>query len=205
MASNGVDPTTGAPRFPESDAPQLGTDYQIVADYAASVGTRLIGTTEDRLAYAYAREGLRWYDTDNSSEYLYKGSGWVLWSRGWTTYTPTLTNISGAPTVNAEYAIASGVVFVRVAIALVGANFGTAPTLSLPVTAATPHSFEPAGDAGYWDISGGTLYPGRVQLQNATTFAFLVITNPMGTVSATLPFTWASGDLLRANLHYKAA
>ena len=87
MASNGVDATTGAPRFPESDAPQTGADYEEVADFAATVGTRLIGTTTERNAYAYAREGLCWYDTTLDQEFIYTGSGWVsVWQdTGWVT------------------------------------------------------------------------------------------------------------------------
>lgn len=76
MAVNSNDPTTGHPIFSDSDAPDIKVDPTKVAEYAGKVGTRLIGTTAERTAYTFAREGLRWYDTDLAGELVHDGSGW---------------------------------------------------------------------------------------------------------------------------------
>jgi hypothetical protein len=76
MASSSNDPTTGAPVFLDSDAPDPAVNPSEVAGYAASVGTRLIGSTTERNAYAYGRDGLRWYDTTLKCEYRHDGASW---------------------------------------------------------------------------------------------------------------------------------
>jgi len=212
MASSSNDSTTGAPEFADADAPDLAVNPTEVAAFAASVGTRLIGDTAARTAYAYAREGLEWYDTTTDAIYVHNGSGWKLWHKNWAAYTPTLTNMSGSPTVTARYAVASGVVFVRLAIALNGANFGTTPKVSLPVTAATVMTYERVGESTYADDSAGpTLVDGAVYIDTTTT-AYLATKTVSGSyvsvasaVTATLPFTWASGDTATARFNYEAA
>jgi hypothetical protein len=76
MASSSNDPTTGAPVFLDSDAPDPAVNPSEVAGFAASVGTRLIGSTTERNAYAYGRDGLRWYDTTLKTEYRDDGTNW---------------------------------------------------------------------------------------------------------------------------------
>lgn len=73
MASNGVS-GIGAPRFPETDAPQTGADYEEVADYAAFRGNFMLGTAAEMWAFAaagYARVGNRWYNTTDGYDYQY--------------------------------------------------------------------------------------------------------------------------------------
>lgn len=77
MASNGVDPITGAKKFPEEDALQSGADLEEVDAHAVYLGTRPIGTTTERNSYPYAREGLRWYDTTLDTEFVHTGAAWV--------------------------------------------------------------------------------------------------------------------------------
>lgn len=77
MAVNSYDPTTGHPLFVDTDAPDIKVDPTKAAEYAGKVGTRLIGTTAERVAYAYARRGLGWYDTTADMDYVHTGSGWV--------------------------------------------------------------------------------------------------------------------------------
>lgn len=85
MAVNSYDPTDGHPVFLGTDAPDIKVDPTKVSEYAAEVGTRLIGSTAERDAYAYAREGLGWYDTDLNQEMIHNGTGWVsIWrDTGW--------------------------------------------------------------------------------------------------------------------------
>lgn len=78
MAVNSFDSTDGHPIFVDTDAPDIKLDPTKAAEYAGKVGTRPIGNTASRTAYAYTREGLRWYDTDIDAEFLHNGSGWVI-------------------------------------------------------------------------------------------------------------------------------
>lgn len=77
MASSSLDPVTGAPRFLDADAPDPAVNPTEVAAFAAKVGTRLIGTTAERDAYPYKREGLEWYNTTKDLVEVYNGTGWV--------------------------------------------------------------------------------------------------------------------------------
>lgn len=78
MAVDSYDPTTGHPIFYDSGAPDIAFDPTEVARYASKVGTRLIGTTAERVAYQYARPGLQWYDTTEKREYVYhQSAGWL--------------------------------------------------------------------------------------------------------------------------------
>lgn len=77
MAADSNDPTTGAPIFSDTGAPDVGVDPTQAAAFAASVGTRPIGTTTARNAYGYARNKLRWGDTTTGLDYEHTGSAWV--------------------------------------------------------------------------------------------------------------------------------
>lgn len=96
MASSSNDPTTGAPIFLDGDAPDPAVNPTEVAAFAAEVGTRLIGSTAQRTAYDYAREGLEWYDTTDDFTYVYDGSGWVekFGATAWQEITPSGTGFT---------------------------------------------------------------------------------------------------------------
>lgn len=78
MASSSNDPTTGAPVFLDSDAPDPAVNPTEVAGFAADVGTRRIGTTAQRSAHAYDREGFGWYDTTLDADMVHDGSGYYV-------------------------------------------------------------------------------------------------------------------------------
>lgn len=77
MASSSLDALTGHPVFADGDAPDVAYNPTEVAAFAASVGTRKIGTTAERNAFAYGREGFEWRDTSLDRTYIHDGSGWV--------------------------------------------------------------------------------------------------------------------------------
>jgi hypothetical protein len=99
MAYSSLDPTTGAPVYLDSDAPDPAVNPSQVAEYAAQVGTRLIGTTAQRTAYSYARDGLCWYDTTLDREYRHNGTGWVAQPIIKFGYVSAATDASGDVTV----------------------------------------------------------------------------------------------------------
>lgn len=93
MAVDLYDSITGAPGFLSGEASELAVDLSALGTFAVKVGTRLIGTTAERIAYEYAREGLAWWDTDLDSEFLYTGGEWVesfSLDTGW--IVPTMSN-----------------------------------------------------------------------------------------------------------------
>ena len=80
MAASATKGPKGQPRFPATDAPDLGVDEEIVADYAAKVGNRRVGTTAERDLAASSGdvwEGLLWGDTTTGLEYKRVGGAWV--------------------------------------------------------------------------------------------------------------------------------
>lgn len=209
MAADSFDSTTGAPIFAGTGAPDTGVDLTLLGEFAAKVGTRLMGTTAERTSYSYAREGLEWYDTDLDAVYLSDGSGWQLWHKRSTSYTPTTTNVSGSPATTARYSVAAGIVHVEIEVTLAGANFGSAPRWSLPVEAASEVTLF-AGLCWMFDTSGSLQCPGGARVSSGDVIPYPF--NATGTydttntaTTATVPFTWASGDVLTMSFDYTAA
>lgn len=78
MAVNSFDPITGAPRFVDSDAPDIKVDPNEAAKYAADVGNYIVRDNLTALdAYAYKRKGLRGFARDTGYEYLHDGTVWT--------------------------------------------------------------------------------------------------------------------------------
>lgn len=77
MAVDSYHPVDGHPTFTDEGATDLAVDSNAVAQFAAFVGTRAIGTTAQREAYAYARDGFRWGDRTDKKEYEWN-DGWVV-------------------------------------------------------------------------------------------------------------------------------
>jgi len=143
MSSSSNDPTTGAPVFDDEDAPDSAVNPTEVAAFAASVGTRPIGDTSDRAAYAYARDGLAWLDTDTRKEYVHNGSGWVaVWAEE--TAPGSVVPVAGANytlSLNALYKrggfLHGSIAFARTAVALTNAE----TVITTPVGARPAHAY----------------------------------------------------------------
>lgn len=210
MAANDVDPTTGYPIFLAGEAPDLGVDETTVAQYASDVGNRIIRANLTALNdYDYNRAGLWGHALDTKSDYLHDGTGYKLMHRPATTYTPTLTNITGSPTVVARYSVASGIVYESIVITLNGANIGASPGIALPLNSRTPSGFEMLGQALF--RKGGAWYEGGILLAAANRIDLVLKLvsganiNMSTNVNATSPFTWASGDSITLKFQYEAA
>lgn len=216
MASSSNDPTTGAPIYLDSDAPDPAVNPTQVAAFAASVGTRLIGTTAERTAYAYAREGLAWYDTTLDALYMHNGSGWaVLLQTG--VYTPNLAratvgngSISGNFTRVGQMVTVQGRFVLGSTSSISAASGALTVGISLPFTAASFYgtSVVEMGDVTMLDASG-EIYYGKATGDNSTTAAnvYALTGTPLRkqAVNSTSPMTWASGDILSWVLTYMAA
>lgn len=206
MAADDYDDITGAPQFAGAGAPDTAVDLTLVAAFAAMVGTRLIGTTAERLAYAFAREGLAWWDTDEDALYVHSGTGWLLQFKDWTSYTPTLGNMTG--TAAAAYQVIGETVNVRFRLTV--ATMGSTPNLSLPINAVDTSAEFLDGQVMFADVSGGTYWPGLLRRTNASAVDLYSVLasgtyGQMGAVTATAPFTWAASDIISANFAYRRA
>lgn len=156
-------------------------------------------------------EGMVAYLEDTNTYTFYNGSAWndLLWGDPWVAYTPTLTNITlgSGGTSSFFYQRVGKMVNVRGRITLgtSGALTGVA-TFTLPVNAVTADQFWQSGTILN---DSGTFYAGVVRV--GTSSATVLATNAAGTyttavnTSATIPFTWASGDIINVGFSYEAA
>lgn len=133
----------------------------------------------------------------------------------WKLWTPTLVNITpGNGTQVARFVGESGGLIVAHYELLFGSSTtidGANPTFSTPLTASASYT-APRNHLGpaYMNDSGSNAFPGMVRLESSTTFSVSVwdATNPHVSnvsVSATVPMTWADGDLLSFTAIFEAA
>ena len=172
MAYSSLDPSTGAPVFLDSDAPDPAVNPSQVAAFAAEVGTRLIGTTAERTAYAYAREGLRWFDTTTDKEYLYNGSGWVV------AWAPETSPGSVVPSAGAGFTLSANGLYTRDGWLLGSIDWAkTSGTLShADVVMTLPVGARPTNEY----VVGGRMGPAPSQIGH-------LVVSSAGVVSALVP------------------
>jgi hypothetical protein len=157
-------------------------------------------------------EGMISYLEDTNIYTFYNGSAWgnLVWPDAWIAYTPTLTNItlgSGGTSAFFYQRVGKAVnVRGRITLGTSGALTGVA-TFTLPVNSILSDQF--------WDFgailndSGTTFYPGVVRVGTST--ATVLATNAAATyttavnTSATIPFTWASTDVINVGFTYESA
>jgi hypothetical protein len=134
----------------------------------------------------------------------------------WTSYTPTLTNITlGNGTRTGRYLQIGKTIDFQVKITFGSTTSITATNanITLPVTAQAGNWV--STDAGGYDDSANLWYPLAIMTAagggGASTTAFIIKTwpNPAGanlvTINATVPFTWITNDILVASGRYEAA
>lgn len=204
MAYSSLDPVTGAPVFLSADAPDPGVNESQVAEYAAEVGTRLIGTTAERTAYAYARDGLRWRDTTDGGEYEYRSGGWVLVNLPATDYEPTVTGISlgTSPSLVARYWVSDGRVKVMVRIVLGSTPVATGLIyVSLPAGLAANTALPQVGAFTALGPSGARKL-GTAQLDTSSRVLFVVSD---GSLLDNSSFAWSGSNELRFEAEYARA
>jgi hypothetical protein len=180
MAASSNDPTTGSPIFLDSDAPDPAVNPTQVAEYAASVGTRLIGSTAERTAYTYAREGLRWYDTTLDREYIHTGSGWVVAFIPSEDTSVTFVGIyssSGASPVRVH--VENGRAFMEGIATSTSAGFSTGTNYDL---GSIPEAYAPAENQLFL-VSAGDNNSGRLVVQSSGAMIFSVLSAFTGVLS----------------------
>lgn len=142
-------------------------------------------------------------------EKILAGTG-TTWA--WTSWTPTWTNCTiGNATVVAAYKQVGKTVVARIQFTFGSTtSFSGGPLFSLPVTANAVYSIGTPVGPVYVEDNGVTGFEGNLRLASTTT-CNSVILNTTGTygtssgITATIPFTWATGDFFRGTLVYEAA
>lgn len=136
----------------------------------------------------------------------------------YTTYTPTYSNITiGNATVTAKYCQVNDLVHVTGSIVLGSTTvIGTNPAISMGFSLDSLY-YSPTtwvaqiGTATFYDTSAGAHWFGIVQAANNNTLMQLFSQSAnmtyvqRGSVSATVPFTWATGDEIKWNVYFKKA
>jgi len=100
--------TRGNPTFLSTgNAPDFAADLGKVAEYAAIVGNKVVGTSAQRSSFNLGAgftgpwESVDWVETDTGRTYRYTAGKWVEMVRtsAWTTYVPSWTAASSAPSI----------------------------------------------------------------------------------------------------------
>jgi hypothetical protein len=210
----GVNAQTSVPKFTAGQIltaqqqTEINTGIPVFADSTAR-DAAFGGTGEKTLA-----EGQFAFLEDTNATQYYDGSTWqaVGVDPASVAYTPTFTNLTvGNGTLDFIYIQVGKLVFVQG-----GILFGSTTSISgnvditLPVTAASVLNFPTIGVGQFHDASTSNRYFGGIIL-NSTTAAgprLLVVSSTYlinaGT-SATIPFTWTTGDHILMTFTYEAA
>lgn len=186
----------------------MGISQQIGASSLLKSG---VCTSSTRPASPY--EGQVIYETDTDKTLVWNGTTWIVTahSGAWQAWSPTYTNLTiGNGTVIARYSqVGKTVTFVfEFTLGSSGSSVGSAPAISLPVVGATVVNSW-LGTARYLD-NGVTNYAGAVAiLSNGIRPQTLVSSGTyaeiQGGITATAPFTWASGDVMSISGIYEAS
>lgn len=154
------------------------------------------------------------YETDTGLYKSFDGSSWVdlatPLSGAWTTWTPTLANLTlGNGTVIARFTrIGRTIHFIFVFTLGSTSAVGTAPTFTLPVTVASHWpAFTQIGTTAMHDVGVG-IYNGEVRADTSSVAGIRRIGGSGSAsvqITATVPFTWTTGDYFASVGTYEAA
>jgi len=181
---------------------QTTVKYGVVASstYGASTTVTIIVNTDHTIANAAI--------TANYYSYAVRPQGYPAEFN----YTPTWTNVSGGTATYAVYSVNGKTVHFRVKYTLAGAGVSGSTVCSLPVATTAAQTGDTAinGRGMYLD-AGNNTYDGFLTLSTTTTCTIRP-TNAAGTyvtfganTSATVPFTFGSGDTISAAGSYEMA
>ena len=128
----------------------------------------------------------------------------------WTTWTPTLTNLTlGNGTQVAKYRRLGKTVDFFWSLTLGSTSaVGTTPSISLPVAASTDYTTYPPWTGGMLtDASTSARAPAVLNLSSTTTVViqYFSALNTVANIGATLPWTWTTSDVLALQGTYYTA
>ena len=188
---------------------------------ASDVNTYLMNQSVMVFADATARnaaltaptEGMVTYQNGSDHLTVYNGSAWIPFDTTWTTYTPTLNNVTlgSGYTLSAAYAQIGKTVVVQFYFALGATSAITGDVnFSLPINQASSNRSGSVGTCVVLDSSAGTRYPGTLLLSGTPGNAFIRVGNAAGTYltqvacSSSVPIAaWAISDSISATIIYQ--
>jgi hypothetical protein len=201
---------TGLPLYPET--------YQIPDTLAALYFFLLDRSIEQyptlsalQAAIPSPTDGMVKWVTADQCAYVRSGGAWVrvLAEPGaWTTYTPTLTNVTlgSGGTVTGRYEQVGKTVRGHVEITLgTGGAFTGAMEFSVPAGRRAPAAGQSVGTAIAADVSAGINQIFAVVGFSAGSRLRCSLIPSSNSVAATVPWTWAAGDSIVADFAYEAA
>lgn len=213
-------PTTSPDSIYYADGTTPASIATITAAIATSVQNAL--NVRETKSYSWADETSRnaqtgmvageiGYQVDTDIYYIYSGSAWRVWAKQPTAYTPAFT---GLPLTSSSfvYSIAGGVVNVTGTATASGAATG-AISFSLPVDINSAYlSLTRAGvlgDAAVDDASSAAFYSMTISALTVSTVSLTALDVStyvrLIPTSASIPLTWASGDIISVNFSYPVA
>lgn len=168
--------------------------------------------TADRAAETAMETGDTGYQVDTQVIWRYNGTAWRVWEQGKTAYTPTFVNTTlGNGTRSGWYSVSAGRVSVSASFTL-GSTSAVTGDISVTVPYVRDTTIHPNGDAipgnlHFVDSSPATRLVGTfVAITNNTACRIVSGTTLVtSSVTATTPFTWATGDQVIANFEYFAS
>ena len=131
-------------------------------------------------------------------------------------YTPTFTNLTvGDGTLAAQYCTVNKFVHAFGSFTFgATSSMGSIPVMTFPVNAVNTENGALGmilGGVTYYDVSALLTYRGTVDGRAASSNCAFWVNNTSATYetatspTASIPFTWATGDIIRWNIFYKAA
>ncbi len=132
----------------------------------------------------------------------------LKWGGGWTTWTPTLSNLTlGNGTLDARYQQIGKTVTLYFGFTLGStSSVGSDPQFSLPITPKYTANWMVPGkieDSGTGDFQGyGVIFDSRCYMRVLVTSGTYGSAN---NITATVPMTWATNDKLTWTFTYEAA
>ena len=125
----------------------------------------------------------------------------------WTSWTPTLENLSGGTLTYAKYTQLGKNVHFRILYTLGGAGVSSGSLFTLPVAMASgsvPSGTFPLGLSMYIDANG-SWFNGRCTSNGSQIFIGVITsTGALSNINPTTPFTWATGDRIYATAYYES-
>lgn len=161
-------------------------------------------------------EGEIIFESDTSLFKIYSSGGWrpMFSTTGWTSYSPSWTNLSAGTGASVSYAYTQTGKSVNYRGSI---TLGTSASVSGNISITVPVNVsgygtlpkETIGSALYYDASATRYYSGVVRIDgtgaNGLKFYSCEPTTNNGVVGATSPFTWAIGDRIQWQITYEGA
>lgn len=161
-------------------------------------------TSAERTAQTGMALGYKGTQTDTGLEYRYDGTNWKEWNSDYISWTTAPSNLTvgtgGAAQSTQQYKWINGRIWFRYTFVLgTTGSMGSSPTLNLPlsVTLIVPGGSLANGGGAIRDASVPSTPAFTRELVTSATTA-LIQSGAIGgtTITATVPMTWAAGDIL---------